>query len=178
MVSSLGARLLVGLLMAVIATGCSNSDTADPPTPATGATTGAPAGNDGTTTNTAPTTTVTTTAPTTTTSSSTTTVPRFDGPSVPRIDVITPPSGGGPRPDLAWEPVPGTELYLVTVFAPSGAPYWGWQGTETSVPVGGRPRLEPDAAGPSITAGMTWQVTASGPGGEVLASSGRIEITP
>lgn len=97
---------------------------------------------------------------------------------VPVIEVTTPTAGEGPRPELSWEPVPETVRYLVTVYTPGGDPYWAWQGENTSIHVGGEPRLEPDAAGPSVVDGMTWEVVAVGSNDELLAASGRMEISP
>lgn len=97
---------------------------------------------------------------------------------IPAIEVTTPTSGEGPRPELSWEPVPETVFYLVTVYTPSGDPYWAWQGEKTAVHVGGEPQLEPDAAGPSVVDGMTWEVVAVGPSDEPLAASGLMEISP
>jgi len=74
--------------------------------------------------------------------------------------ILTPEEGLGERPDLAWEPVDGASMYRVTVLGPDGAFYWGWMGEETSVPLGGYPRLEDAAAGPRIVSGMTWTVVA------------------
>lgn len=72
----------------------------------------------------------------------------------------TPTEGVGERPDFAWEPVEGAASYRVTVLAPDGTFYWGWWGTETSVPLGGFPKLVDDATGPRVVTGMTWTVVA------------------
>jgi hypothetical protein len=74
--------------------------------------------------------------------------------------ILTPEEGVGERPDLAWEPVEGATMYRVTVLGPDGTLYWGWAGEETSVPLGGFPRLEDAASGPRVVSGMTWTVVA------------------
>ncbi len=102
-----------------------------------------------------------------------------DGPVPERgaISTTTGPLEWG-RPELAWEPVAGAVRYEVTLFAPDGYGYWAWQGTATSVHVGGEPQLLADAAGPTAVTGMTWQVLAIGPDGAVIALSERTAIGP
>lgn len=92
--------------------------------------------------------------------------------------ILTPVSGGGDRPDLAWEPVSGAALYHVTLLAPDGTVYWGWSGSETSVPVGGFPRLVPEATGPRIIADMSWTVTATGVDDVPIAVGGPSPLSP
>lgn len=94
------------------------------------------------------------------------------------IDTTTPTSGGGTRPELAWEGVDGAHEYRVTVFAPSGGPYWATQTDNTRVHVGGEPQLNEEAAGPSISPGMTWQVMAVDVERRLVAVSGRAPISP
>jgi hypothetical protein len=79
---------------------------------------------------------------------------------LPSMVLLTPEEGVGERPDLAWETVDGATMYRVTVLGADGAFYWGWAGEETSVPLGGFPRLEDAAAGPRVVSGMTWTVVA------------------
>lgn len=120
----------------------------------------------------------TTAAPNSTTTTETTigvVAPTID---LQSIETSTPASGEGPRPELRWEPVPDAELYLVTVFDPSGAPYWAWQGETTSVHVGGEPQLRPEAAGPSVIDGMSWEVIAVDGELGLLAESERQELSP
>lgn len=76
------------------------------------------------------------------------------------IALLTPASGLGERPDLAWEAVAGAASYRVTVLAPDGAFYWAWTGVDTLVPLGGSPRLSDAATGPRLVSGMTWTVVA------------------
>jgi hypothetical protein len=94
------------------------------------------------------------------------------------IELLTPTEGGGRRPILEWQPVAGAEAYNVVVLAPSGRVYWGWRTVETSVPVGGHPRLNESAAGPAISAGMTWSVTAVASDGSLIALSDQRPISP
>lgn len=96
---------------------------------------------------------------------------------LPAIET-TPATAGGPRPELNWEPVPDAALYLVTVFDPSGAPYWAWQGETKSVHVGGEPQLRPEAAGPSVIEGMSWEVIALDGDLALLAASERQDLSP
>jgi len=74
--------------------------------------------------------------------------------------LLTPTEGVGERPDFAWEPVAGAVRYQVTVLTADGALYWAWSGEETSVPLGGFPKLVDGAAGPRVVSGMTWTVVA------------------
>ena len=94
------------------------------------------------------------------------------------VALLTPTSGGGTRPILAWEPVPGADRYGVYLYAPSGRLYWSWQGRETSVPVGGLPQLREDAIGPSVVDGMTWTVIAYDADQFPLAAGGPRAIGP
>jgi hypothetical protein len=94
------------------------------------------------------------------------------------IELLTDPAGGGTRPLLEWSEVVGAVHYHVVVLAPNGSSYWAWRTTETSVPVGGTPRLEPEAVGPSISPGMSWSVLAVSGDGTPVALSGRRPIAP
>ena len=94
------------------------------------------------------------------------------------VMLLTPASGGGTRPILAWEPIPGVDRYGVYLYAPSGRLYWSWQGRETEIPVGGVPRLREDAIGPSVVDGMTWIVIAYNPDQLPIASGGPRPIGP
>ncbi len=69
-------------------------------------------------------------------------------------------TGDGIRPLLEWDAVLDADHYGVYLYAPSGATYWAWRGTETSVFVGGATQIREDAAGPSIADGMSWAVIA------------------
>lgn len=96
----------------------------------------------------------------------------------PPITTMSESSRGGAHPELSWEAVPGTELYAVALFDPDGRIYWSWQGDESAVHVGGEPQLSAEAAGPSVVAGMSWQVLALDAEGSILAVSDRIAIDP
>ena len=118
---------------------------------------------------------------TTTVPSSTTTVtyPSIAvGLGVALIDQLTPIQGEGTRPILKWSAVDGADRYFVIVSAPSGGIYWGWRTTGTSVPVGGNPRLVEGAAGPAVSDGMTWIVTALDAEGNVVGISAQRPISP
>lgn len=98
--------------------------------------------------------------------------------AVPVITQITPTEGGGFRPVLEWTAVEGASLYLVAVQAPDGRLYWAWRTEDTSVPVGGLPRLEEDAFGPAVSRGMTWSVIALDTDGAVVGASAVRPIAP
>jgi hypothetical protein len=94
------------------------------------------------------------------------------------IELLTPTEGGGRRPALEWAAVPDAAHYHVFVRAPSGRVYWAWRTSDTSVPVGGVPQLVDGAAGPSISNGMTWSVSAVDAEGKVIGLSGHRPIAP
>ena len=94
------------------------------------------------------------------------------------IELRTPTSGAGQRPVLEWVPLADAAHYYVIVRAPSGRVYWGWRTSETSVPVGGLPQLSESAAGPAISVGMTWSVSAVDDEGRVIGLSGHRPISP
>ena len=101
-----------------------------------------------------------------------------DGFGLPALAIVSPEAGGGDRPDLSWESVDDAVDYRVTVLDPGGAVYWGWSGETTDVPFGGRPRLEPTAAGPRVVPGMTWTVLAIDDDGVPLAAGGPVPLSP
>lgn len=94
------------------------------------------------------------------------------------IELLTPATGGGPRPLLAWHPVDGAVEYYVVVRTPSGNPYWAWRTVDTSVPFGGLPPLDENAAGPSVAEGMTWSVIAVDTDANVIGQSNHRPISP
>ena len=94
------------------------------------------------------------------------------------IQLTTPISGGGRRPVLEWAPLTEAAHYHVLVRAPSGRVYWGWRTSGTSIPVGGLPRLTENAAGPAISIGMSWSVSAVDADGRVIGLSGQRPISP
>ena len=95
-----------------------------------------------------------------------------------RITLLTPTSGSGPRPTLEWEAVDGADRYGVYLYAPGGELYWSWQGRETEIPVGGRPRLVDDALGPRVIDGMTWTVIGFNADQVPVAAGGPQSIAP
>lgn len=97
---------------------------------------------------------------------------------LPGIELITAESGGGTRPMLEWEVVEGADHYFVSVRTIEGNGYWGWRTEQTSVPVGGLPRLAEDAPGPRIALGMTWSVIAMDVDGNMIAASNYRPIAP
>jgi hypothetical protein len=81
-------------------------------------------------------------------------------------------AGGGAQPLLEWEPVSGAASYDVVLYDADGAPYWAWSGETTQVAVGD------GAADPTVTAGMTWSVTAYDADGTPLAGATALPIAP
>jgi predicted small secreted protein len=96
----------------------------------------------------------------------------------PGIELLTPTSGGGIRPTLEWASVEGAAHYIVSVRTPEGEGYWAWRTEDTSVPVGGLPRLNEQAAGPSIAEGMKWFVVALDESDSIIAVSNHRPISP
>lgn len=94
------------------------------------------------------------------------------------MTLLTPSSGGGLRPLLEWESVSGADHYGAYVYAPDGSIYWAWTGRATQVHVGGEPRLEDRAPGPSVIDGMSWAVIAYDAEMLPIAVSGRQPIGP
>lgn len=94
------------------------------------------------------------------------------------IEQLTETTGVGTRPVLRWAPVEGARRYHLFVLSPSDVVYWGWQTTDTSVPVGGLPALPEGAPGPAISEGMTWSVAAVDDDGHIIALSARRPISP
>lgn len=94
------------------------------------------------------------------------------------VELTTATAGGGARPLLEWAAVDGADHYGVYVYAPDDAIYWVWQGTATAVHVGGADQLPDTAAGPQVTAGMTWAVVAYDAEQLPIASSERRPIAP
>ncbi len=115
----------------------------------------------------------TTTAPAPPATATTTTAAPADGDLRSLADLgtveLVDPAPPGIRPVLAWRPVEGADRYRVVVLDADGAPYWGWLGTETTVPFGGAET--DDGLLASVFEPMTWTVTAIGPDGRTLAIS-------
>jgi hypothetical protein len=98
----------------------------------------------------------------------------------PTIQLATPARGGGPWPELAWRGVDGADSYTVTLYDVQGGAYWAWSGAETSVVVGGFASVPPEGSGvaPRVQPGMSWDVTAHGDDGGLIAQSGERPIGP
>jgi len=95
-----------------------------------------------------------------------------------RITLLTPTSGNGPRPILKWEAAAGADRYGVYLYDSDGELYWSWQGRETEIPVGGRPRLVENALGPRVSEGMTWTVIGFDAEQLPVAAGGSRSIAP
>lgn len=103
--------------------------------------------------------------------------PLIDRIGLARLTLLTPESGGGERPLLAWQPADGATLYYVLVFDPEGRTYWAWSTASTSVFMGGADlKLSIDI--PRIADGMTWAVLAIGADDLPVAQSERRPIAP
>ena len=75
------------------------------------------------------------------------------------------------RPIVSWAPIDGAQRYELLVRTASGELYWVWQGTATTIPIGGAPQLGPNTAGAALAPGMTWYVVAIGEDGLPIAQS-------
>lgn len=91
---------------------------------------------------------------------------------------ITPTEGVGFRPMLSWEAIEGAGSYFLVVKDDAGAPYWAWDGTETSIPLGGASFPDDIGNGPTIAPGYTWSVSAYAADGTILAISGDRSLSP
>ena len=91
---------------------------------------------------------------------------------------LTASEGVGRRPTLAWDPVDGAASYFLVVKDASGAAYWAWDGSETSVPLGGAEFPADFGNGPIIGPGFTWSVSAYAADGTFVAISGDRPVSP
>jgi hypothetical protein len=183
-----GRRLAIGVIVASLVAGCSGGDDdagdTAPGTAAPASTGSADESSNTETTGTQPPTTVAATsvapepAPTTEPAPIEPSSELADSLGLDVIEILTPAEGGGDRPDLSWAPIEGADTYQVVLNAPSGGFYWGWTGTETSIPVGGLPRLVPEAAGPRLIPEMSWTVIAFDTEVRPLALGGPAPISP
>jgi len=101
-------------------------------------------------------------------------------PGAEAIELTGPPiEDAGEVPTFAWTAVSGAASYRLVVLDPEGGPIWSWQGTETSVNLGGLPSERPvGEAGPVIEAGSSWTVAALDVAGHVMAVSVARPISP
>ena len=75
---------------------------------------------------------------------------------IPALATLTPATGGGVRPILAWQPVKGAAKYRVVVLDAKRRPYWAWEGTTIKVPMGGGTKPAAKGSdGPRIGAGFS-----------------------
>ncbi|MFV0451140.1 MAG: hypothetical protein ACK5LS_02675 [Propioniciclava sp.] len=70
----------------------------------------------------------------------------------------------GLRPTVSWEPLRGAEFYGLTVL-PDAGPGWAWEGTETSVVLGG---ATGDGTGFRLSSAAVVTVTAHDRRGTVI----------
>jgi len=164
--------VLAGVLL--VGGACSTGDGAAEPTPVTTSAT-APTSSSATTASSS----ATTTTPATTTPASTAS-PQNEPLLVGAEPVIqlTATEGVGIRPTLAWESVDGAASYFLVVKDESEVAYWAWDGSETSVPLGGAEFPADFGNGPSIGPGYTWSVSAYAGDGTFLAISGDRPVSP
>lgn len=97
---------------------------------------------------------------------------------LPGIELFTPVSGSGTRPILEWGAVDGAAYYMVSIRTLEGAGYWAWRTADSSVPVGGHPRLNEAAVGPRVAPGMLWSVVAFDSEDNLIAASNHRPIAP
>lgn len=181
---------LIAAICTVLAVSCSGGDdaapgsTAEAPPSSVGPTTTPTADADDSTPDTSAVGTATTGAAVTSTTapatSTTTTVP--DEPLLAALDlvVVRAPLGAdaGPTPEFAWEPVDGAGDYRLVVLGPAG-PIWAWQGTDTSVWLGGT-SVEPPPGSTrlAIVEETCWSVVARADDGAIVAASSVRPVTP
>jgi len=158
--------LLVAVGVLLLTTACSTGDGGAEPAPPTTATTATAQSS--------------TVQKATTTTTTTSIAPQNEPLLVGADPVIqlTPTEGVGVRPNLDWEAVEGADSYFLVVKDDAGVPYWAWDGSETSVPLGGAAFPEDYGNGPTIGPGYTWSVSAYAADGTFLAISGDRPVSP
>ncbi|MGH2677634.1 MAG: hypothetical protein ACRDHB_04655 [Actinomycetota bacterium] len=102
---------------------------------------------------------------------------RIDAPTVDgRIQLVRPvEERAGEVPTFEWRRVDGAAVYRLAVLNADGAVIWAWQGSETSVVLGGVEGRPEGETGPVLTRGSTWSVLAVDGQGRVVGVS---EIRP
>ena len=95
------------------------------------------------------------------------------------IEQLTPDQGVGTYPLFEWTAVPGAARYLLFVFDADGVMFWAWEGTATSVYLGGLDQPPtPGGMGPALDVPMSWAVIAFDAGGNLVAGSPTRPIAP
>ena len=95
------------------------------------------------------------------------------------IELLTPEQGAGAYPLFEWTAVPDAAFYLLFVFDTDGVTYWAWDGTATSVYLGGLDQPPtPGSMGPVLDAPMSWAVIAFDAADNLIASSAERPIAP
>jgi hypothetical protein len=98
---------------------------------------------------------------------------------VATIELRTRTKSRGDRPALSWSPVAGAAGYRVVLLDAGRRPYWSWQGTTSTVVVGGTEKpMPPAAGGPRVVKGSTWSVVALDDAGQPVALSAPRAISP
>jgi hypothetical protein len=105
--------------------------------------------------------------------------PLIDLPGVEEIALTTPQEGAGVKPQFAWEPLDGAVRYTVVLYTADRKPYWAWDGTATSIYLGGSDTApRDDSAGPVLSAGMSWAAMAFDGDDRLIGSSVLRPISP
>jgi hypothetical protein len=95
------------------------------------------------------------------------------------IEQLTPEQGVGAYPLFEWTAVQGAARYMLFVFDTNGVMFWGWEGTATSVYLGGLDQPPtPGSMGPALDGPMSWAVIAYDAGGSLIASSAKRPVSP
>lgn len=98
---------------------------------------------------------------------------------VDEITLNTPQKGAGVKPQFAWQPLDGAVRYTVVLYTADRKPYWAWDGTATSIYLGGSDTApRDDSAGPVLSAGMLWAVMAFNGDDRLIGSSALRPISP
>jgi hypothetical protein len=95
------------------------------------------------------------------------------------IGQLTPEQGVGAYPLFEWTAVPGAARYMLFVFDVDGVMFWAWEGTATSVYLGGLDQPPtPGSMGPALDVPMSWAVVAFDAGDNLVAGSATRPIAP
>ena len=100
-------------------------------------------------------------------------------PGITEITLTTAESGVGSKPLFAWEPLPAAATYQLVVYDADGRAYWAWEGSATSVYLGGGDTPPPEnSSGPMLGEGMSWAVLAFDDAGAPIGTSVIRSISP